>query len=298
MAEGRLAGKRAIVTGAASGIGAGYAEALAREGCALALCDIDERVRERQAALAGTASQRVAFVGDVADPQTARKVVDATVEAFGGIDILINNAGVWGESEASDNLDKTVTDYDRIVRTNFHGEFYFGRAVMPVMIQQGTGGDIVNVATDHMFTCGTPHDVCPNLPTCPWNDTPPGFDGPPRPTGGGPAMDLYDAAKWALNGLLYAWAQALAPHGIRVNGLCMGATDSAMLRGFHGDKPPPEEVARWMRVEDAAQALIDLLCEGPDGRTACNMNFCIGRPVRLEPPLPPLYIKPPQVALP
>lgn len=295
MAEGRLAGKRAIVTGAAVGIGAAYAEALAREGCALALCDIDSRVREREIALTRAGSRCLAFVGNVADPQTARTVVDSALKALGGIDILVNNAGVWGESEAGDDLDKTLADYDRIVRTNFHGEFYFGRAVIPVMLKQGTGGNIVNVATDHIFTCGTPHDVCPNLSTCPWHETPPGFDGPPRPTGGGPAMDLYDAAKWALNGLLYAWARALAPHDIRVNGLCMGATDSAMLRGFHGGEPPPEEVARWMCVEDAAQVLIDLLCEGPDGRTACNMNFCIGRPVRLEPALPPLYIRAPEL---
>ena len=103
-------------------------------------------------------------------------------------------------------------------------------------------------------------------------------------------MDLYDASKWGLNGFLYAWAKALRPHGVRVNALCMGATDSNMLRDFMGGDVPEEVVSAWMRPEDNARVLVDLLEEGPDGRTACNLNFCIGRPVALEPPTPLLYI--------
>ena len=79
--------------------------------------------------------------------------------------------------------------------------------------------------------------------------------GGPRPTGGGDAMDLYDASKWALNGLLYGWAKALREHRIRVNALCMGATDSYMLRSFHDFNPSDEEVSQWMRAEDNAEVL-------------------------------------------
>ena len=103
-------------------------------------------------------------------------------------------------------------------------------------------------------------------------------------------MDLYDASKWGLNGFLYAWAKALRPHGVRVNGLCMGATDSNMLREFSGPKVSEETVATWMRPEDAARVLCELLEEGPQGRTGQNMNFCIGRPPALEAPHPPLYV--------
>jgi len=110
-------------------------------------------------------------------------------------------------------------------------------------------------------------------------------------------MDLYDAGKWGLNGLLYAWAKAGAPHNIRVNAFCMGATDSYMLRSFHNFTPSEAEVDSWMRAEDNAQVLIDLLLEGPSGRNAQNMNFCVGRPVTLEPPHPHRYVIESQVEL-
>lgn len=286
-----LKGKNAIVTGAAVGLGRAYASALAAQGVNVAVCDVREEIVELPVELQALGVQSVGWQADVSQPDAVRKVVDGTRDAFGSIDILVNNAGVWGASAADDSLDKSLEDYDHIVGTNLKGEFLFGRAVIPMMIEQGTGGDIVNVATDHMVTCGTPHNVCPNLPSCPWNLAESTFDGPPRPTGGGDAMDLYDAAKWGLNGLLFAWAQALRPHNIRVNALCMGATDSHMLRSFHNFDPSPAEKASWMRSEDAAQVLLDLLAEGAAGRTGQNMNFCVGRPVKLEPPLPFRYIQ-------
>ena len=187
-------------------------------------------------------------------------------------------------------MDKSIEDYEQIIGTNLKGEYLFGRAVIPIMIAQGNGGEIVNIATDHMVTCGTPYFCCPKLATCPWGDS-------PRPTGGGDAMDLYDAGKWGLNGLLYGWAKALAPHNIRVNAFCMGATDSHMLRSFHNFDPSEEEVASWMRAEDNAQAMIDMLEEGPSGRNAQNVNFCIGRPVQLEPAHDHVYVVPEQVRL-
>ncbi|MBT5702560.1 MAG: hypothetical protein HOI67_14020, partial [Gammaproteobacteria bacterium] len=92
-------------------------------------------------------------------------------------------------------------------------------------------------------------------------------------------------------------AKALAPHNIRVNAFCMGATDSHMLRSFHNFDPSEEEVASWMRAEDNAQAMIDMLEEGPSGRNAQNVNFCIGRPVKLEPAHDHVYVVPEQVRL-
>ena len=278
-----LQGKNAIVTGAAVGLGNSYAVALADAGVNVAICDVRPEVLQVADQLKAKGVNAIAWQGDVRDPDHVREVVDGARAAFGSIDILINNAGVWGASVADDPLDKSLEDYDQIVGTNFKGEFLFGRAVIPILIEQGHGGDIVNVATDHMVTCGTPHYVCPKLPTCPWADA-------PRPTGGGDAMDLYDVSKWALNGLLFAWAKALAPHNVRVNQFCMGATDSHMLRSFHNFDPSPEEEASWMRAEDNAEALLDLLAEGPSGRNAQSINFCVGRPVKLEAPLEPIYV--------
>jgi len=286
-----LKGKNAIVTGAAVGIGPAYAEALAAEGCNVAVCDIRGEILDLPAKLEAKGVKAVGWVADVSVPEDVRKVVDGTVAAFGGIDILISNAGQCVPSMADDDLDKTLGDYDSMVGTNLKGEFMIGRAVIDQLLKQGRGGEIVNVATDHMFTCGSPFELCPKLDTCPWKDA-------PRPSGGGEVMDIYDASKWGLNGFLYAWAKALRPHGIRVNGMCMGATDSWMIRDFFGfpqtreeeNEEQKAEVDTWMAKEDTAQVVMDLLKEGPEGRTAQNINLCVGRPPRLEPPLPNIYI--------
>ncbi len=286
-----LQGKRAVVTGAAVGLGAAYAQALAREGAHVALCDVRESILETPQRLESLGVRAAAWVADVSRPGDVRRVVDGALRTFGGIDILINNAGTCRVSAPDDDLDKSLADYEAMVGTNLKGTFMMGRAVIRQMLAQGTGGDIVNIATDHMVTCGSPFELCPRLETCPWADA-------PRPTGGGELMDIYDASKWALNGLLFAWAKALRPHGIRVNAMCMGATDSWMLRDFLGFPQTPgeeseaqrQEVATWMRPDDSARVVIDLLKEGPGGRTAQNLNLCMGRPVRLEAPLPHVYI--------
>ena len=286
-----LTGRRAIVTGAAVGIGTAYARALAAEGVHLVVCDIRPEIKELAEELNTPDTSCVGYVADVAEAEDVRRVVDGAVSHLGGIDILINNAGVVWQTHADDDLDKTLVDYERIVGTNLFGEFLMGRAAITQMIRQGTGGEIVNVATDHMATCGSPFELCPRLETCPWADA-------PRPTGGGEVMDLYDTSKWALNGLMYAWAKALRPHNIRVNALCMGATDSWMIRDFFGfpqtrdaeDDEQRATVDTWMAKEETAQVLIELLQEGPEGRNAQNLNLCIGRPVCLEPALPHRYI--------
>ena len=286
-----LKGKNAIVTGAAVGIGPAYAEALAAEGVNVAVCDIREEILELPAKLEAHGVKSVGWVADVAVPSDVRTVVDGTVAAFGGIDILISNAGKCWASVADDDLDKTLVDYEGMVGTNLKGEYLMGRAVIAQLLEQGRGGEIVNVATDHMVTCGAPFELCPKLESCPWADS-------PRPTGGGEVMDIYDASKWGLNGFLFGWAKALRPHGIRVNAMCMGATDSWMIRDFFGfpqtreeeTEEQKQEVDTWMAKEDTAQVVVNLLKEGPEGRTAQNINLCVGRPTVLEPPLPNKYI--------
>jgi NAD(P)-dependent dehydrogenase (short-subunit alcohol dehydrogenase family) len=285
-----LKGRTAIVTGAAMGLGYHYALALGGAGVNVGICDIKREVLGLPERLTDLGVDALAWQGNVADPAHVAAVVEGVRSRFGRIDILINNAGVWHETRADDPLDKTMMDYESVVGTNLKGVYLFGRAVIPVLLEQGGGGEIVNIATDHMVTCGTPWEVCPRLETCPWKKA-------PRPTGGGDGMDLYDAAKWGMNGLLYAWARALAPAGIRVNQFCMGATDTNMLRAFYGYDADAESDPAWMRPEDNARVLVELLEEGPTGRNAQSINFCVGRPVRLEPPLPQRYVDPDQVRL-
>jgi NAD(P)-dependent dehydrogenase (short-subunit alcohol dehydrogenase family) len=286
-----LKGKNALVTGASVGIGNAYAKALAAEGVNVAVCDIRDDIAGLPAELEAMGVKSIGCVADVSNPDDVRRFVDGAIEAFGSIDILINNAGRIWPTMADDDLDKSIADYDGIVGTNLKGEYLMGRAVITQLLKQGTGGEIVNIDTDHMVTCGSPNEICPHLDTCQWSDS-------PRPTGGGDVMDLYDASKWGLNGLMFAWAKALKPHGIRVNAMCMGATDSHMIRGFFNYAPNEEDfnpdakadIDTWMTKENSAQVVVDLLKEGPEGRTANTMNLCVGRPTVLEAPLPHIYI--------
>ena len=278
---GLLDGKVALVTGAAVGLGNAFARALAAEGAALAICDVRPELSELAD---GLTVPVLAEQVDVGRPGHVQRFVASALQLFGGIDVLVNNAGTWAESLPTDPIDKSLRDYEQLVGTNLRGVFLFGRAVMPGMIERGCG-EIINISTDHVQTCGTPFELNhDDAPGCPWANE------PPRPTGGGPAMDIYDASKWGINGLTLAWSQAVAEHGVRVNALCMGATDTHMLRSFFNFQPPAEEVERWMKAEDIARVLIELLREGPDGRNGENIGFAVGHPIELPPSRPSPYV--------
>ena len=94
-------------------------------------------------------------------------------------------------------------------------------------------------------------------------------------------MDTYDASKWGLNGFLLSWSKAGEPHNVRVNGICLGATDSHMLRSFTGEANlTPEVIAGWMKPADVAQVVIDLM---KDGRSGYNIPVWRADPVVLTP---------------
>jgi NAD(P)-dependent dehydrogenase (short-subunit alcohol dehydrogenase family) len=265
--------RRAIVTGAARGLGLAYAHALAKAGAHVAVCDLDPAIVDVAADLAAYGGSAWAAIADVSSPGDVRRFVDGAAEGLGGIDAVVSNAGVCvPTSPVSDPWDKGVSDYDRTVGANLRGAYLVGRAAIPYLMRQG--GDIVNVTTDHIHTCGWPTALDhADAPACPWADT-------PRPPGGGPAFDVYDASKWALNGLTQAWAKALRPHGIRVNSFGMGATDTLMYRGFLGGRPAAPGV---MDPADVAAVLLDLLAEGPDGRTGDSVQLWVGHPCVLPP---------------
>ena len=241
--KGPLNGRVAVVTGGARGLGAAWTAALRDAGAVVVTCDIRPGAD---------------VTADVSKPDDVRRFVDGVVAAHGGIDIAVANAGTIRIGSPLDPWDKALDDFEAQMGTNFRGTYLLGRAVAPVMVGRG-GGHIVIISTDHVNT------------------------EPGRPTGGGAVMDGYDASKWALRGLSEAWSKALAPHRIRVNELCMGATDAPMLREFMGERATPEVTARWMRPEDQARVMIELILEGPDGRTGTQIPFWVDHPVRLPP---------------
>jgi len=283
MTAANLSGRHAIVTGAGRGLGLAFAEALAAAGSAVAVCDIDPAVTERAVALKEHGVVVWACQADVSQPGDVRRFVDGAAEQLGGIDIVVNNAGaVVATSPADDPWDKAVSDYELLVGTNFKGEYLVGRAAIPYLVRHG-GGDIVNITTDHIHTCGYPVALDhADAPDCPWAAT-------PRPPIGGPGFDLYDGSKWALNGLTNAWARSLHPHGIRVNSFGMGATDTPMYRGFLGDRPPAPGM---MTPAQVAAVLVELLAEGPGGRTGDSIQLWAGHPCVL----PPFSARPPVVS--
>ena len=189
-------------------------------------------------------------------PDQARRLADIAADAFGRIDILINNAGICRRTVPTDELDTSLDNYADLIGTNLKGPFALGRAVIPVMMAQGSG-HIVNIATDHVNTF------------------------PGRPTNGFGMMDLYDTSKWGLIGLTLTWAKALAPHGVRVNAFCMDATDSPMLRFFAGPAVSEEAKARWMDPRAVCDLAVQLIAEGPEGRTGENFGVWCGFEVAL-----------------
>jgi NAD(P)-dependent dehydrogenase (short-subunit alcohol dehydrogenase family) len=202
-ARGRLEGRRVVITGAARGIGAAIAAAYRREGARLALLDREgERCTATAAALDATS-----FEVDLASPDHTRDVTAAAIEHLGGIDVLVNNAGILRFSPL---LDITVEDWDATFDVNVRAMLLTTQVAARSMITQGGGGAIVNMASMG------------------------GKVGSPR-------QAHYAASKAAVIGLTRVSAMELGPHGIRVNCICPGY----VLTEMGAATRTPEMVAAW-----------------------------------------------------
>ena len=141
----RLDAKVALVTGAGRGIGRAMAVRLAQEGAHVVAADIDRRLAEETAAqVTGLGRKSLALQADVARRADIEQMVHRSVESMGRIDILMNNAGVLRIQEV---LDITEADWDFVCNVNLKGAFFVMQAVARQMIEQGSGGKIVNTAS-------------------------------------------------------------------------------------------------------------------------------------------------------
>ena len=136
----RLATKVAIVTGAASGIGLGIAHLFVKEGAKVVFSDINKSGK----AAADTAGKNAIFIEcDISNTESVKNLVTKTVQAFGTIDILINNAGILHQKPISETSDE---DWNAVINTNLKGPFLLTREVLPIFEKHGKG-KIVNIAS-------------------------------------------------------------------------------------------------------------------------------------------------------
>jgi NAD(P)-dependent dehydrogenase (short-subunit alcohol dehydrogenase family) len=196
MASDLLSGKVALVTGGASGIGRATAVLFAKEGAVVAIADVSKQAGESVAAEIIASGRRALFEAcDVASAADCHRVVERVVREFGGIDILFNNAGIIRRASV---VELAEEDWDRVMAVNVKSIYLMSREVIPVMAKAG-GGSIVNTASG-------------------WG------------LAGGPRAAVYCASKGAVVLLTKAMAIDHGPQKIRVNCICPGDTDTAMLR--------------------------------------------------------------------
>ena len=193
---GILDDKRAIITGAASGIGRATAVLLAREGAAVVAADIDDAgIADVVTGIVAAGGRAVAVRGDVTVDADCRRLVDAAVTSFGGLDIVVNSAGIV---RRADVVETTEKEWDRVMAVNVKAVFLLGRHAIPEMARGG-GGVVVNIGSG-------------------WG------------LKGGPRAASYCASKGAVVNLTRAMAIDHGPQGIRVNCVCPGDTDTPLLR--------------------------------------------------------------------
>jgi galactitol 2-dehydrogenase len=142
LASMRLAGKNALITGAARGIGCAFAESYIREGARVAIADINFAAAQKTAQELG--ENAIAVEMDVASCASIHAAVDVVCEQLGGIDILINNAALF---DLAPVVDVTEASFDKLFAVNVRGVLFTMQAVAKVMIAQGRGGKIINMAS-------------------------------------------------------------------------------------------------------------------------------------------------------
>jgi 3-oxoacyl-[acyl-carrier protein] reductase len=216
-----LDGKVTIVTGGTKGIGRGIAEALISEGASVCVSarhrdEIDEAVKQLNALGDGRA---IGHVCDVRDYDQVRALIDYTVKELGGLDILINNAGI-GVFETVEQT--SPADFRAVLETNLFGVFYCCHEAIPEMKKRG-GGYLINISS---LAGANPH----------------------------PRMAAYNASKFGLNGFSEALMQEVRHDNIKVSYIMPGSVNTE----FGGDSPSDEK-SWQLTPQDIARVVVDLL---------------------------------------
>jgi len=233
-----LEGKSAIVTGAAQGIGLAIVREFTCNGCDVAGCDLDEaKMKAAAERVSYDTGRKVVGIGaDVTRKEDVEQVVRSCLEAFGKIDVLVNNAGILIHAPV---LEMKEEDWDRLFAVNVKGCFLFSQAVGRQMVNQKSGRII-------------------NISSCSAKKATPG-------------EGAYCASKAAILGLNRVLALELGPFGINVNAILPGATDTEMVRSTFLTSPEIEQewiektaLKRLGKPEDQARVAVFLASELSD----------------------------------
>jgi len=222
----RLQGKSAIVTGAAGGIGREIAQVFAREGASVAIADLDLDAASATAAeISAGGGRAIGVAMDVANEEAVAAGVAATVAAFGGVDILVSNAGIQIVRPLEEF---TFAEWKKVLAIHLDGAFLTTRACLPHMYGSGRGGSIIYM--------GSVHSKLASKLKAP-----------------------YVAAKHGLLGLARAVAKEGAPHGVRANVVCPGFVRTPLV-----DRQIPEQ-ARALGISEAEVISNVMLKDTVDG---------------------------------
>lgn len=247
--------RSALVTGGTRGIGRGIALALARAGCRVAVNYFvePERAAETVSELVASGTEAVAVEGDVGKPRDVRRIVGEVIERFGGLDVLVNNAGVQTWTPL---LDVTPEEWDLVIRTNLTGCFLCTQAAARHMREHG-GGSIVNIGSGS-------------------NKVP--F----------PGLVAYTASKGGIEMLTKVSAVELAPFHIRVNCVAPGAVEvertQLELPDYAGTWGRLTPLGRVGTPADIAAAVVFLA--GPDSSYITGQTFGVDGGLFTQPPWP------------